>query len=63
MLKEGNIVLVKNIEHSGYLKLNLARILKVYPGKNNVIRIVTIKDKSGIHKHAVTSIAVLSFVN
>ena len=63
MFKEGDIVLVKNNEHSGYLKWNLARILKVYPGKDNIIRVVTIKDKTGIHKRAVTSIAALPFVN
>ncbi|GFY18419.1 integrase catalytic domain-containing protein [Trichonephila clavipes] len=55
--KEGDLVLVKPSEESDSLKWHLARILKLHPGKDNIVRVVTLKDKQGIFKRPVTKIA------
>ncbi|GFX25896.1 DUF5641 domain-containing protein [Trichonephila clavipes] len=61
--KEGDLVLVKPSENSDSLKWHLARILKLLPGKDNIVRVVTLKDKQGIYKRSVTKIANLPYVN
>ncbi|GFS75768.1 integrase catalytic domain-containing protein [Trichonephila clavipes] len=61
--KEGDLVLVKPSENSDSLKWHLARILKLHPGKDNIVRVVTLKDKQGIYKRPVTKIANLPYVN
>lgn len=58
-----SIIQVKVTECSRYLKWHLVWIEKIHPGKGNIIRVVTIKDKNGIHKRAVSSIAALHNVN
>lgn len=42
---EGFIILVKNADNARYLKWYLARIIKTYQGKDNILIVVTIKDK------------------
>ncbi|GFS82834.1 uncharacterized protein TNCV_288801 [Trichonephila clavipes] len=59
--KEGDLVLVKPSENSDSLKWHLARILKLHPGKDNIVRVVTLKDRQGIYKRAVTKIANLPY--
>ena len=61
MLK-GDIILVKDTELLNYFKWHLARILKLYPGKNNIIRVVTIKSKNLVTT-SVISTAALPFLN
>ncbi|GFX23519.1 DUF5641 domain-containing protein [Trichonephila clavipes] len=61
--KEGDFVFVKPSENSDSLKWHLARILKLYPGKDNIVRVVTLRDKQGIYKRPVTKIANLPYVN
>ncbi|GFS50000.1 integrase catalytic domain-containing protein [Trichonephila clavipes] len=61
--KEGDLVLVKPSENSDSLKWHLARILKLHPGKDNIVRVVTLKGKQGIYKRPVTKIANLPYVN
>ncbi|GFX17867.1 integrase catalytic domain-containing protein [Trichonephila clavipes] len=61
--KEGDLVLVNPSENSDRLKWHLARILKLHPGKDNIVRVVTLKDKQGIYKRPVTKIANLPYVN
>ncbi|GFT05911.1 integrase catalytic domain-containing protein [Trichonephila clavipes] len=61
--KEEDLVLVKPTENSDSLKWHLARILKLHPGKDNIVRVVTLKDKQGIYKRRVTKIANLPYVN
>ncbi|GFR33196.1 integrase catalytic domain-containing protein [Trichonephila clavata] len=60
--KEGDLVLVKPSENSDTLKWHLARILKLHPGKDNLVT-VTLKDKQGVYKRPVTKIANLPYVN
>ena len=38
MFNEGDITLVKNTEHMGYLKWHLPSVLKIYPGKDNTVK-------------------------
>ncbi|GFR12775.1 DUF5641 domain-containing protein [Trichonephila clavata] len=61
--KEGDLVLVKPSENSDTLKWHLARILKLHPGKDNLVRVVTLKDNQGVYKRPVTKIANLPYVN
>ncbi|GFU48852.1 integrase catalytic domain-containing protein [Trichonephila clavipes] len=61
--KEGDLVLVKPSENSDSLKWHLARILKLHPGKDNIVRVVTLKGKQGIYKRPVSKIASLPYVN
>lgn len=61
--KEGDLVLVKPMENSGNLKWHLARIVKVHPGKDNIIRVITLKDTSGTYKRPVTKIVSLPYIN
>ncbi|GFQ82627.1 DUF5641 domain-containing protein [Trichonephila clavata] len=61
--KEGDLVLVKPSENSDTLKWHLTRILKLHPGKDNLVRVVTLKDKQGVYKRPVTKIANLPYVN
>ncbi|GFX76541.1 integrase catalytic domain-containing protein [Trichonephila clavipes] len=55
--KEGDLVLVKPSENSDSLKWHLARILKLHPGEDNIVRVVTLKGKQGIYKRPITKIA------
>ncbi|GFQ80029.1 uncharacterized protein TNCT_524151 [Trichonephila clavata] len=61
--KEGDLVLVKPSENSDTVKRHLARILKLHPGKDNLVRVVTLKDNQGVYKRPVTKIANLPYVN
>ncbi|GFQ86905.1 DUF5641 domain-containing protein [Trichonephila clavata] len=61
--KEGDLVLVKPSENSDTLKWYLARVLKLHPGKDNLVRVVALKDKQGVCKIPVTKIANLPYVN
>ncbi|GFR11635.1 uncharacterized protein TNCT_728991 [Trichonephila clavata] len=61
--KEGDLVLVKPSENTDTLKWHLARILKLHPGKDNLVRVVTLKDNQGIYERPVTKIANLPYVN
>ncbi|GFX45987.1 integrase catalytic domain-containing protein [Trichonephila clavipes] len=61
--KEGDLVLVKPSVNSDSLKWHLARIFKLHPGKDNIVRVVTLKGKQGIYKRPVTKIANLPYVN
>ncbi|GFX37817.1 integrase catalytic domain-containing protein [Trichonephila clavipes] len=44
--KEGDLVLVKPSENSDSLKWHLARILKLHPSKDNIVRVVTLKGRA-----------------
>ncbi|GFT61909.1 DUF5641 domain-containing protein [Trichonephila clavipes] len=46
--KEGDLVLVKPSENSDSLKWHLARILKLHPVKDNIVRVVTLKDNRNL---------------
>ncbi|GFV23419.1 DUF5641 domain-containing protein [Trichonephila clavipes] len=61
--KKGDLVLVKPSENSDSLKWHLVRILKLHPGKDNIVKVVTLKDKQGIYKRPVTKIANLPYAN
>ncbi|GFQ93659.1 integrase catalytic domain-containing protein [Trichonephila clavata] len=61
--KEGDLVLVKPSENLDTLKWHLARIIKLHPGKDNLVRVVTLKDNQGVYKGPVTKIANLPYVN
>ena len=62
-IKEGDLILVKNSEISGFLKWNLARVVKIHPGKDDIVRVVTLKDKNGTYKKPVTKIVTLPYKN
>lgn len=62
-LKEGDLVLVKPLENSWTLRWHLARIIKIHPGKDGIVRVVTLRSKNGIFKRPVTKIANLPFIN
>ncbi|GFR21740.1 DUF5641 domain-containing protein [Trichonephila clavata] len=51
------------VENSDTLKWHLARISKLHPGKDNLVRVVNLKDKQGVYKRPVTKIANLPYVN
>ena len=61
--QEGEIVLVKPLDNSWHLKWHLARIIKVHPGDDGIIRVVTLKSKGGTFKKPISKIAKLPFVN
>ncbi|GBO34178.1 hypothetical protein AVEN_160610-1 [Araneus ventricosus] len=57
-IKIGDMVLIKedNVPVSNW---PLGRIVKLYPGKDNIIRVVDIKTKTGIFKRSVSRLCVL----
>ncbi|GBL95711.1 hypothetical protein AVEN_665-1 [Araneus ventricosus] len=61
IFKENEIVLVKNEDNSKTLNWNLAKIIKVHAGKDNVIRVVTVKTNKGIYQRPVNKIIKLPF--
>lgn len=62
-VKEGDLVLVKEADNYCPLKWHLARILKIHPGQDNIVRIVTLKDKNGTYKRPMSKIVVLPYIN
>ncbi|XP_035229455.1 uncharacterized protein LOC118201458 [Stegodyphus dumicola] len=62
-MKQGDLVLVKDSDNYSPLKWHLARIIKTHPGQDNIIRVVTLKDKNGIYKRPMTKIVPFPFVN
>ncbi|GBO33493.1 hypothetical protein AVEN_208733-1, partial [Araneus ventricosus] len=61
IFKENEIVLVKNEDNSKTFNWNLAKIIKVHAGKDNVIRVVTVKTNKGIYQRTVNKIIKLPF--
>ncbi|GFW38559.1 integrase catalytic domain-containing protein [Trichonephila clavipes] len=57
--KENELVLVKDEDFSKILNWNLAKIIKVHPGKDNIIRVVTLKTNKGTYQHPVNKLAKL----
>lgn len=57
-IKIGSLVLLRE-ENLPPQQWSLGRIIKVHPGKDNVIRVVSVKTKTGVFKRAVTKISVL----
>ena len=57
-IKPGTMVLVME-ENTAPLQWPLGRIYEVYPGKDGVIRVVSIKTARGIVKRAITKICIL----
>ena len=37
-IKEEYLILVKNSENSGFLKWNLTRVVKIHPGKDDIVK-------------------------
>ncbi|GBM69371.1 hypothetical protein AVEN_272189-1 [Araneus ventricosus] len=54
----GDMVLIKE-DNVPVSKWSLGRIVKLYPGKDNIIRVVDIKTKTGIFKRSVSRLCVL----
>lgn len=59
--KENEVVLVKGEDNLKLLSWNLAKIIKVHPGKDNIIRVVTLKTSKGIYTRPVNKIVKLPF--
>ncbi|GBO43766.1 hypothetical protein AVEN_38343-1, partial [Araneus ventricosus] len=59
--KKNEVVLVKGDDNSKLLSWNLAKIIEVHPGKDNITRIVTLKTSKGIYKRPVNKIVKLPF--
>lgn len=57
-IKIGEMVLIRE-ENLPINKWLLGRIVKTYPGKDNIVRVVDIKTKSGILKRAISKLSVL----
>ncbi|XP_035233500.1 uncharacterized protein LOC118205321, partial [Stegodyphus dumicola] len=60
-MKEGDLVLVKDSDNYSPLKRHLARIIKIHPVQDNIIRVVIPKDKNGTYKRPMTKIVRLPF--
>lgn len=58
LIKEGALVLIKE-DGTPPRKWNLGRIIGLHPGKDNVVRTVSLKTSSGILKRAVTRTCLL----
>ncbi len=54
----GDIVILKD-ETLFPTKWPLARVIDVHPGRDNLVRVVTIKTEKGIYRRPVTKIVVL----
>ena len=52
----GELVLVKDEEYTKRGKWPLARITKVFPGRDDVVRVVEVKTKDGVYTRPVTSL-------
>ena len=50
LLQEGNLI---------QTKWPLGRVMKTYPGKDNLVRIINVKTSRGVYKCPVTKIALL----
>ena len=59
-LKIGELVLLKNVQLSP-LKWPLARVCETHPGKDTLVRVVTLKTKNGLSKHSITQLVRLPF--
>ncbi|GFY43896.1 integrase catalytic domain-containing protein [Trichonephila inaurata madagascariensis] len=59
--KVNEVVLVKGEDNSKLLNWNLAKIIQVHPGTDDVTRVVTLKTGKGVHKRPVTKILKLPF--
>ena len=59
-LKIGELVLLKNLQLSP-LKWPLARVCETHPGKDTLVRVVTLKTKNGLSKHSITQLVRLPF--
>ncbi|GFW55993.1 uncharacterized protein TNCV_373991 [Trichonephila clavipes] len=57
--KENELVLVKDKDFSKLLYWNLAKIIKVHPGKDNIIRVVTLKTNKGNYQRPVNKLVKL----
>ncbi|GFV75758.1 uncharacterized protein TNCV_1756861 [Trichonephila clavipes] len=57
--KENELVLVKDKDFSKLLNWNLAKIIKVHPGKDNIIRVVTLKTNKGTYQRPVNKLVKL----
>ena len=55
-LNVGELVLVKDEEHTKRGKWPLARITQVFPGRDNIVRAVEVKTKDGVYTRPVTSL-------
>ena len=58
-LQVGDIVAVKPREHFLSCHWPLGRILKVFPGKDGIVRVVELKTASGTVKRAITEVALI----
>ena len=52
----GELVLMKDDDYTKRSKWPLARILRVLPGRDNIVRVVEIKNKDGVFIRPVTSL-------
>ena len=52
-----NVVVQEN--NLAQTKWELARVIEVYPGKDGLVRVVTIRTSNGTYKRPVTKIALL----
>ena len=57
-LKEEDIVVLSD-DHMPPVKWMLGRIINVYPGKDGLVRVATIKTKSGEFKRPIHKLALL----
>ena len=57
--KIGMLVLIKE-DNIPSLKWKMGRIIKVHPGEDNVVRVVTLKTPTGAIKRPTSKIAMLS---
>ncbi|GFT71679.1 uncharacterized protein TNCV_4689721 [Trichonephila clavipes] len=57
--KENELVLVKDEEFSKILNRNLTKIIKVHPGKDNIVRVVTLKTNKGTYQRPVNKLVKL----
>lgn len=58
LLKVGTLVLIKN-DNAPTLSWQLGRIIKLYPGKDNIVRVVDLKVRDGVVTRAVNRICAL----
>lgn len=54
----GDLALLKN-EDTPPLHWNLGRVIKLHPGSDNIVRVVSLKTKSGVTKRAITKLCFL----
>lgn len=57
-IKEGTVVVLKE-DHLSPLQWNLGRVTQTHPGKDNVIRAVTVRTATGTYKRNVRKLAIL----